>query len=364
MDPRDGLTDFYGRALSYFDKINEDTIERAWGLFAEHRGLVTSLLALFLIIYFLWGALGRSHISIQDMAITGCKVALAYAFIMSWSIFHEDVGKLILETPDQLGAALSSRMAGIAGGDTMADQVRQVGDKVYIFVSKIVDANSGGWIGPVVGTLYYILIVGFGLIPMMLILTGVTLFAKMIVAVMLAVGPIAILCNFFGITKFVFEGWLKGIAYGIFAILFTYVIAGFCFGFVRSYLDSIDIAMATNEGSLAVAAGLVVYMLVVAFFVLMVPNLAQSFAYGTTMGIIQSGGGVVESLKAGKEGGSKVAAAAMMASPAGIVGGAAKGGLALAGDTGRAGAYVAGRTARGSRAMGRMLANRMRNRGP
>ena len=37
MDPRDGLTNFYGTALTYFDKINQDTIERAWGLFAENK---------------------------------------------------------------------------------------------------------------------------------------------------------------------------------------------------------------------------------------------------------------------------------------------------------------------------------------
>lgn len=72
----------------------------------------------------------------------------------------------------------------------------------------------------------------------------------MTVAVMLAVGPIAILCNFFGITRFVFEGWVKGIAFGIFTLLFSYIIAGFCFGFVRSYLNSIQIATATQEGIL------------------------------------------------------------------------------------------------------------------
>mgnify|MGYP001032326338 FL=1 len=351
MDPRDGLTNFYGTALTYFDKINQDTIERAWGLFAENKGLVTSLLALFLIIYFLWGALGRTHISFQDMAITGCKVALAYAFVMSWSVFHEEVGKLILETPEQLGAALSSRMAGIAGGANMAEQVRQVAEKVYEFASAIATAQAGGWIGSIVGALLDLFIVGGGLIPMLLVLTGVTLFAKMTVAVMLAVGPIAILCNFFGITRFVFEGWVKGIAFGIFTLLFSYIIAGFCFGFVRSYLDSIQIATATQEESFGVAAGLVLYMLVVAAFVVRVPSLAQSFAYGTLFHGISTAGGIGETLQTARNRGSRAANLATSVIPAGITGGAVRGTMAMAGDMGR-----------GTRAMGRMLAGRMRGR--
>jgi type IV secretion system protein VirB6 len=351
MDPRDGLTNFYGVALAYFDTINEGTIRRAWGLFSEHQGLVTSLLALFLILYFMWGALGRSHISVQDMAVTGFKVALAYAFVISWATFHENIGELILETPEQLGAALSSRMAGIEGGKNMAEQVRQVAEKVYDFGTALGRAQGGAWVGAITGTILVLFIVGFGLIPMLLILTGVTLFAKMIVALMLAVGPVAILCYFFGIVRFVFGAWVKGIAYGIFALLFTYVIAGFCFGFVRSYLDSIDLAVATQEDSFAVAAGLVAYMLVVALFVGKVPGLAQTFAYGVAFDGIPGGGGVGEVLQKAARSGSKAAALAASMTPGGLVAGAARGAVALGGDG-----------ARGTRAMGRMLADRMRGR--
>ena len=263
----------------------------------------------------------------------------------------EEVGKLILETPEQLGAALSSRMAGIAGGANRADQVRQVAEMVYEFASAIATAQAGGWIGSIVGALLDLFIVGGGLIPMLLVLTGVTLFAKMTVAVMLAVGPIAILCNFFGMTRFVFEGWVKGIAFGIFTLLFSYIIAGFCFGFVRSYLDSIQIATATQEESFGVAAGLVLYMLVVAAFVVRVPSLALSFAYGAAFFGLPAAGSVGEGLRSAKNSGSRAANLATSLTPEGITGNAVRGTMAMAGDMGR-----------GTRAMGRMLASRMRGR--
>ena len=347
MDPRRALVDFYSAALQYFDDINAATIGRAWGLFAEHQGLVTSLLALFLILYFMWGALGRSHISIQDMAVTGFKVALAYAFVISWATFHENVGKLILETPEQLGAALSARMAGISGGTNMAGQVAQVVEKIYDFTMELFSAHKSAAWPNIVGSLIVFMVLGLGLIPMLLILTGVTLFAKMIVAIMLAVGPIAILCYFFNISNFVFHSWIKGLAYGIFALLFTYVMAGFAFGFIQTFIDKVNVGMAAEESSLGIAMAMIAYMLLVTFFIFKVPDFAQTFAFGTTMNAAIPGDG-----GAGKV--ARVAGKAAMA--------AATGGKSLAVTSAGVAGRAAMATGRGGQAMGRMLANRMRGR--
>ncbi|MCX8571132.1 type IV secretion system protein [Aminobacter sp. MET-1] len=349
MDPRRALVDFYSAALQYFNEINAATIGRAWGLFAEHSGLVSSILALFLILYFMWGALGRSHISVQDMAVTGFKVALAYAFVMSWALFHENVGKLLLETPEQLGAALSARMGGISGGTNMADQVGLVAQKVYDFTMELFAAHESAAWPNIVGSLIVFMVLGFGLIPMLLVLTGVTLFAKMIVAVMLAIGPIAILCYFFPISNFVFGAWVKGIAYGMFALLFTYVMAGFAFGFIQTFIDKINTGMAVEESALGIAMAMIAYMLLVTFFIFKVPDFAQTFAYGTVMSNVLPGDG---GRSAAVSGATKVAAVAT-GGKAAVVAGAAG-----AASAGRA-AMAAGR---GGATMGRMLANRMRGR--
>jgi type IV secretion system protein VirB6 len=346
-DPRRALVDFYSAALAYFNEINAQTIARAWGLFAEHQGLVTSLLALFLILYFMWGALGRSHISVQDMAVTGFKVALAYAFVISWATFHDNAGKLILETPEQLGAAIAAKMGGISGGANMADQVGQIAEKIYDFTMELFSAHESSAWPNIVGSLIVFMVLGFGLIPMLLILTGVTLFSKMVVAVMLAIGPIAILSLFFGISRFVFESWVKGMSYGMFALLFSYVIAGFAFGFIQTFIDKVNIGMAAEESSLGIAMAMIAYMLLVTFFIFKVPDFAQTFAFGSPMSAIPGDGGV-----------TRVAQLAGRTALAGATGGKS---LAVTG-TG-----MAGRTAiasgRGGQAMGRMLANRMRGRG-
>ena len=96
------------------------------------------------------------------------------------------------------------------------------------------------------------------------------------------------------------------------------------------------------------AAGLVLYMLVVAAFVVRVPSLAQSFAYGTLFHGISTAGGIGETLQTARNRGSRAANLATSFIPAGITGGAVR---AMAGDMGR-----------GTRAMGRMLAGHMRGR--
>jgi type IV secretion system protein VirB6 len=137
MDPVSYAINFYGDALRYFDRINEASLERAWGLFAENGDLVSSILALFLILYFLWAALGLSSVSVQDMAITASKLALAYALVMSWATFYDNIGQFILTSPQDLGAAISSAMGGQSAGSDLAAQVASMSRKVYDFAMQL-----------------------------------------------------------------------------------------------------------------------------------------------------------------------------------------------------------------------------------
>ncbi|MFW8583934.1 type IV secretion system protein [Rhizobium beringeri] len=192
MDPVSYAINFYGDALRYFDKINEASLERAWGLFAENSNLVSGILAIFLILYFLWGALGLSSVSLQDMAITAFKVTLAYALIMSWALFYDNIGQFVLSAPQDLGSAISSAM-----GANRQERISPSRSPAWPARSTTLPCSSSiptrsGWLPNVTGAVVVFIVLVFGLLPMLLILTGVTLFAKMITAVMLAIGPIAI----------------------------------------------------------------------------------------------------------------------------------------------------------------------------
>jgi len=291
MDPVSYAVNFYGDALAYFDKINEASLEKAWGLFAENSNLVSSILALFLILYFLWGALGLSSVSLQDMAITASKLAFAYALIMSWATFYDNIGQFILTSPQDLGAAISSAMGGETAGSDLASQVASMSRKVYDFAMQLFNSYESGWLPNVTGAVVVFIVLVFGLLPMLLILTGVTLFAKMITAVMLAIGPIAILSYFFGMTRFVFDAWGSGIAYGMFMLLFTYVMAGLSFGFLIGMMDTISGDMATKENALAIVLAMVLYLALISYFIFQVPDFARTFAYGTMTSGTPGGGG-------------------------------------------------------------------------
>ncbi|PJR12823.1 type IV secretion system protein [Sinorhizobium meliloti] len=347
MDPVSYAINFYGDALRYFDKINEASLERAWGLFAENGNLVSAILALFLILYFLWGALGLSSVSLQDMAVTGFKVALAYGLIMSWALFFDNIGQFVLQSPEQVGSAISSAMGGQAAGSDLASQVASMARKVYDFAMLLFNSYESGWLPNVTGAVVVFIVLVFGLLPMLLILTGVTLFAKMITAIMLAVGPIAILCYFFGITRFVFEAWVKGIAYGMFMLLFTYIMAGLSFGFLIGMMDTVNGDMATKENALAIVLAMVLYLALISYFVFQVPDFARTFAYGTALSVGPGGGGVDTAYnnargqlarRDSRAAQAGAAALGMLAGPKGAVAAAAlagRGGVAGAGALGR-----------------------------
>ncbi len=291
MDPVSYAINFYGDALGYFDKINEASLERAWGLFAENGNLVSAVMAIFLALYFMKAALGQTRVTLADMAITGFKLTLAYALIMSWATFYDNIGQFVLSSPQELGSAISSAMGGQSAGSDLAQQVASMARKVYDFAMRLFNSYESGWLPNVTGAVVVFIVLVFGLLPMLLILTGVTLFAKMITAAMLAIGPIAILCYFFGITRFVFESWVKGIAFGMFMLLFTYVMAGLSFGFLIGMMETINDDMATSENALAIVVAMVLYLALIAYFILQVPEIARTFAFGSSTLPIPRGGG-------------------------------------------------------------------------
>ncbi len=357
MDPVSYAINFYGDALSYFDKINEASLERAWGLFAKNSNLISAILAIFLIFYFLWAALGFSRISLADMAITGFKLALAYALIMSWATFYDNIGQFVLSSPQDLGSAISSAMGGQSAGSDLASQVASMARKVYNFAMKLFNSYESGWLPNITGAVVVFIVLVFGLLPMLLILTGVTLFAKMTTAVMLAIGPIAMLCYFFGITRFVFDAWVRGVSYGMFMLLFTYIMAGLSFGFLIGMMDTVNDEMATSENALAIVIAMVLYLALISYFIFQVPDFAKAFAFGAGAVSIPGGGGVAtvygsaqRTLSASNSRGGQAAAVAlgMLAWPNGAL---AAGALA-----GRGGMAASG-------ALGRMLTNRRRSGG-
>jgi len=155
---------------------------------------------------------------------------------------------------------------------------------------QLFNSYESGWLPNVTGAVVVFIVLVFGLLPMLLILTGVTLFAKMITAVMLAIGPIAILSYFFGITRFVFDAWVRGIAYGMFMLLFTYVMAGLSFGFLIGMMDTINGDMATRENALAIVLAMVLYLALISYFIFQVPEFARTFAYGIAPSVAEGGG--------------------------------------------------------------------------
>ena len=278
------LATFYGDAMAFFDKVNAESIGRAWGVLAENRKLVTLLFSLFVSLYFVGVALGHTRGSIQDAAIAGLKLVLAYSFIMSWPDFKDLIGDVLIDGPEQIGAAIASKMGGInVANDGMAGLVRNVAWKSYNFAAAVMQANESWWAPNLLGFMCMVVVLA-GLIPLLLVLTGVTLFAKFITAIALAIGPFAIMAYFFSATRFIFASWMRALALGFFMLLFAFVILGLSFSFLDQVMGELS-GDYNNTGVFAKAIALALYLLLIVFFVAKTPAFAQSFAFGTALNL-------------------------------------------------------------------------------
>ena len=190
--------------------------------------LLTSLLTIFVAVIGYRLLLGRSQLRITDLALTLVKLGVVLALATRWEAYQTVVYDFLFQGPAQLaGAMLNAVMpeGSVFRGDVFGGLQRAL-DAMGVFAtgySRQVPTTTSPLLGgPSFGAMALTLSSGVLLLSSL----GVLLASKIVLGLLLAVGPIFITLLLFDSTRGLFEGWLRACIAFAFAPLAATLLLG------------------------------------------------------------------------------------------------------------------------------------------
>ncbi len=214
-------------------RVGEGAADAFGRLFGQHGALMPVLTAM-LTLYvglFGWALLtGRSRLGLAALTPRMMTIGLVMTFATSWLAYQNVVWQLAVGAPDQL----ASVVAGTHGSATSA-----FADKIEIIFAAISDATHQSANGAVQASqatadgashnVSFLSTQGMLWISGLMLLVGtvgVMVTAKIVLAALLALGPVFIVLALFPATNGLFEGWLKATVASALVPLLTVLIGG------------------------------------------------------------------------------------------------------------------------------------------
>ena len=211
------------------------------------------------------------------------RIALIAIFLSSFANFDAVYG-VLAETPSQLGGTVLSATTG----STVTDLYRGL-DELYgdaLDLGQAVSENGSYISGALASLLMFLIAALMATISIVVICA-----AKLMIAVLIVIGPLAIACTLFKQSAPIFETYAK-LALGFaFVPLLTAAMAGFTIA--TSKMLAPDPASAETIGDII---GFVVVMMLGTGLMFMVPTIAQSLG-STAIGLGQAASGTYQQAK-------------------------------------------------------------------
>ncbi len=278
-----------------------------------YGGVLTALLTLYVALIGYRLLLGRSQLNITDFALTAVKIGAVAALATQWSAYQTLVYRFLFVGPQQVANVVlhGFRAQGSAFSGDVFDGLQRAFTDLTSFspaqppggpaaaapVGNAAGAlatgglTSGG--SPVAagaGQLSTLLSkAGFDsvlLLSSAVILLvsslGVLLASKIVLAMLLAVGPIFIALFLFDATRGVFEGWLRASLGFAFAPLAVTLMLGVALTLLEPSLQQVEAMRDSNTYTPGVAFGVMVLVIVFA---------------GVSLGLVAAGGIIAGGLK-------------------------------------------------------------------
>jgi len=173
-------------------------------------GLVlTSLLTIYIALIGYQLALGHGGLRIFDLPVAALKVGLIMAFVTSWAAYQHVVFDLLFDGPRDIAQALLAPTAPAHGGSDLYKGLEhayaELSDAASAYGAQATPSANLLQGGPMLGSgLLWI-----SALVMLLATIGVILAAKIVLAFLLAIGPVFIALFLFDATRGFFDGWLK-----------------------------------------------------------------------------------------------------------------------------------------------------------
>ncbi len=191
-------------------------------------GVLTAILTLYVAFIGYRLLLGRGQLSVGEFALTAVKLGAVLALATQWDTYQALVYNLLFQGPQQLAGAMLTTVQPDSSsfhGDVF-DGLQRAFDDLTRFSSGYAN-HSPSQTSPFLGGAGFgaFLLTSSGSV-LLLSSLGVLLAAKIVLGLLLAVGPIFIALFLFDATRGVFEGWLRASLAFAFAPLATTLLLG------------------------------------------------------------------------------------------------------------------------------------------
>jgi type IV secretion system protein VirB6 len=255
-------------ALRAVDCLANEAAASAFGrLFGGEGGLVpalTILLTLYIAFFAISLLTGRSRIGISALTPRMITLGLVLTFATSWVAYQGVVWNLAVGAPDQVAGLLM----GAKGPATQlfADRI----DLIFAAIAEVADTAGAGQgaaqQGAASGSFTPVNVMWLGALLLLLGTVGVLVTARILLAVLLALGPIFVVLALFPGTRGLTAGWLRGVVLTAFTPLFV-VLGG---GLMLELLVPVVVSLRSGAGGIDGRAALALFMIAAVHVALMV----------------------------------------------------------------------------------------------
>ncbi len=264
-------------------------------------GVLTVLMTLYVALVGYRLLLGRSPLNVTDLALTTVKLGAVLAFATQWGTYQSVVYRTLFFGPEQIADVIlhGLRANGSVVGGNVYDGLQRAFTDMTAFspatppgtpavtapVAAALGANASGS-GPIASLLSKagfdsLLLLGSAVI-LLLSSLGVLLASKIVLALLLAFGPVFIALLLFETTQGLFQGWLRATLGFAFAPLATTLTLGLALTLLDPSLRQLETMRADSTYLPGVAFAVAVLVMVFA---------------GVSLGLVVAGGAIAAGFK-------------------------------------------------------------------
>ena len=261
---------------------------KAAAVMASIAGVATTMFVIYVAFYVLAIAMGKVREPIFDFSLRLVLVALILGIGLNMGLYAKFFGDFLSKSPDAMAGVISGAGAKASIGATL-DKIMTdafaAGDKAFEKMS-LLDGIGASLVLFTVGLVLYVVGVLATFYAGFLVVLS-----KIALAVLLAIGPVAVVLLMFKSTQRFFEAWLgQALNYGLMIVL-TVAVISLMFDPIGNYVADINAAADVKIGDALV---LLAMGLISVLVLMQVPSMASGLGGGvslSTLGFVERASG-------------------------------------------------------------------------
>ncbi len=181
---------------------------RLFGLNGGFGMVLTALLTLYVGFIALGLMTGRTRLTLSGMAPKLVSIAMVLTFTTSWPAYHAVVYGLLVGGPEQIATTLAGGGANPMGFAARLDQLlHQFAELARVLGDSTPGASKA--LGPLAGPQMASSLIWLSGMMILLASAGALVLTRIVLALLLAIGPVFIVLGLFRQTRGLLEGWLR-----------------------------------------------------------------------------------------------------------------------------------------------------------